>query len=152
MWIRHSRVTLLVKLTDDADVELIVLYRGLNLNLTQTAVSPAHEKKETEANPGVWGASKDPVLKWEQGAEGGVGAEFESAACELGSFVLTEWLYAGVQFKCLAKAQLLSFAVWIKGEKKGWGGGGVGGWWWDMTQPSTHKGEPQSEMDLSILR
>lgn len=67
----------------------------------------------------MWGASKDLVLKWEQGAEGGVGAELESAACELGSFVLTEWLYAGVQFKGLAKAQLLSFAVWMKGEEKG---------------------------------
>lgn len=111
-----------MKLTGDVNVELIVLYPGLNLNLAQTAVSPAHEKG-VETYCGVWGASKGPVLKWEHGVEGGVGAQLESAACELGRFVLTEWLYAGIQFKGLAKAQLLSFAVWIKRE---WGWGGEG--------------------------
>lgn len=51
MWVKHSRVTLSLKLTGDVDVKLIVPYPGLNLNLAQTA--PAHEKKQTVANPGV---------------------------------------------------------------------------------------------------
>lgn len=99
------------------------LHPGHNLNLAPSCCFHSTWKWGTEAfYRGVWEAFRVPLLKSEQGVRVNERErERDSAACELGSFVLTEWLYASIQFKGLAKAQLLSSAVWIKGCDMGLG-------------------------------
>lgn len=69
----------------------------------------------------------------------------ESTVCELQSFVLTEPLYTGVQFKGLARDQLLSFAVWLKRERGGDTDAGLVGPMYCMVPPLT-KVKPHSEI------
>ena len=104
-----SKVTSLVKVEGDFGrwINLISIW-------PETAVSPCTGGRREGIRgiiPSGVSSLQGPGLKIRAGMGGVVR---QRAACELGSFVLTEWLYAGIQFKGLAKTQLLSFAVWIK--------------------------------------